>query len=72
MAAGAFMGMPGAPGSFPGPGAPGFLGFDMNAAQMGGFNPYLMGFPPSVAPIMNPAMFAGTPWAGSSSFHTPG
>ena len=73
MGPGAFMGMPGAQGGFAGPGAPGFMGFDMNAANMGGFNPYLMGFPSAMAPSMNPAsMFAGAGWPGSSSFHSPG
>jgi hypothetical protein len=69
MAAGNFMGMPGAPGAFP-PGAPAFLGFD--AAQMAAFNPYMMGFPQAVAPIMTPAMFGAAPWPSSSSFHAPG
>lgn len=63
----------GMPGGFGAPGAPGFMGFDMSGANMGAFNPYLMGFPnPAVNPMMNPAMFQGTAWPSSSSFHTPG
>lgn len=74
-----FGGQPGGAGNFLG-------GFDMNAASMAGFNPYLFPFAqPGAAGIMNPNWFAGMP-AGvpgvpgvpsmqpgsSSSFHAPG
>lgn len=73
-------------GAQPG-GAAGFLGgFDMNAASMAAFNPYLFPFPqPGATGMMNANWFAGMPGGvpgvpgvpsiapgSSSSFHAPG